>query len=674
MIAQRLVARNWENTEQREIESTLVHLSAKIENINTKIQSFQAYTDSSKDDGLDSEHFLLFGELMIGEDPGFINVSIAPNGVQEFIYPLEGNESVLGHSLLEDSRQEVIDDVNRAINENKMVISGPYPMRTDPTKNVIVFRLPVYFDNGDFYALVNMVYYTEEVLSALEYDNNILSVTHITDDGRTLFGTDDIDYDLSKDIEFGSRVLHIHYSFDDEYERVNNQTKIVLDVIFFFTVAVIIVTAYFNYKKTQKLSTQIDDLIYFDELTGLPNRRMLDFSFDKRKIGEYTIIFADLDNYKYLNDTFGHNAGDIVLKDLANQFMLILGPLNVYRWGGDEFVFIIESTEKNVIEEKLNKVLQMFTKPMSYNGSEFSIGISMGIYSDINDSTKLEDAIKLSDIAMYNVKIHGKNSFAFYEEKSSYEHLKEIRFDQLSKTMDFGRSATIHLQPRFSFETDEIVGFEALFRIKDDEGNIFLPGGFIQAAEKNGVIRKIDYFILDSIVDIISVFKGHGLNVPVAINVSGYSFDSKYVDYVEGIVNSGRIDPSDLEIEITESISLNKRTSINELFNRINEIGIGIMLDDFGSQYSSLSYLASLPVTSIKIDSSFVNKIHEKNTFRIIETIKDLSVSMKLDLIVEGVETLEQYDTLKKLGCSSYQGFLKEKAISVDNIIEKYGK
>lgn len=671
VIAQNNIRSNWILEQENEALWLKHDIDMTTDEIISSLQSLYYYVQVNKETGFTQEEFAEYASLVTNEAERIINVSVAVDGIQSHIYPLVGNEDVIGYNLMTDTRESVRDAINRALLTKEPQISGPYPARQDPSSNIIVFRYPVFNDDESFYGLVNMVIYTDnlfinhsEVMSSKIYDFEI-----IDNNDTLLFGQID-NYDSAKELSSTVFDWTIRFTEKESYTREQVFLVYLLNISFLSSLLVISYLIYLYSKDNTLLNKSIDELIYYDELTKLPNRRLLEINYQSEKMPS-AIGFADLDNFKYINDMYGHKAGDNALVEVSKKMSEIIGKDNIFRWGGDEFVFLFFDDDVEIIKKELDSIIEFFRNAITFDDYSFQLSISIGVVLHPSKEDKLEDVLKTADITMYNIKQQGKNDYKFYDESQSYHLLKLIRFDQITKTMDFCEDTVIHYQPRFSFETNEIVGLEALIRLKSENGPN-LPHGFIDVAENNNTIVKLDY----SVIRRVGIFQKRlgslGLNIPVAINISRNTFDDKLLIYLKQLIKEEIINTDLIELEITESGSYVMNEERILLFNSLKDLGFKLMLDDFGKQYSSLDNLSKLPIDVIKIDYDFVSNSHKKQTQIVIKSISNLAKTMEVELIAEGVETIAQYNFLKEINCHYFQGFLYEKPIDEETLIEKY--
>jgi diguanylate cyclase (GGDEF)-like protein/PAS domain S-box-containing protein len=424
--------------------------------------------------------------------------------------------------------------------------------------------------------------------------------------------------------------------------------------------------------------TAIADIMYCDSLTGLPNRdsflivfkNIIQKTISTHKKG--ALIFIDLDNFKAINDTLGHHYGDLLLKvfsQLLNICVKDYGKL--FRLGGDEFIIIIDKFNSiDNLKELCSNILNDCKKPFELNEKQVYVTTSMGISIFPKDSSDINNLLKFADLAMYQSKSKGKNTYTFFEESISKAYSRKIIIEQELKNSIKNNELFIVYQPQINASENKIIGLEALLRWHNKKLGFVSPVEFIPIAEKTGIILDIGDWVLDKVCKKINEFKQKKYDLKnISVNISPIQIkEPDFKNKIIKVCEKNGIPLNLLEIEITEEtlmkIDSKKIVDWNELINK----GINISIDDFGTGYSSLNYLTVLPVNTLKIDKSFIDNIlNEKNRI-VIECILNLSKSLKYKVIAEGVETKEQLDLLMELRCNIIQGYYFSKPVSEDEV------
>ncbi len=422
---------------------------------------------------------------------------------------------------------------------------------------------------------------------------------------------------------------------------------------------------------------KIKKLAYYDNLTGLYNRTYMeeyvDILYKNNPNSRAAFIFLDIDDFKFINDSFGHYFGDRVICEMAARIRSISKNYIVSRFSGDEIAIFIQDYIN--LENLINYVdLLSGTLNISYEDSEvsYSVEASIGIAISPENGKDFENLLKCADIAMNRVKNMGKNRYLFFD-KRMQEQLKEkidLEMD-LKLAVNSCDELFLFLQPQYDIASGKLSGFEALSRwISKKRGNVS-PTVFIPIAEETRLIVPLGKWVLRESCIVLKKLQESGHDdIKISVNLSPIQLiDSHLIDYIKDIIEETKINTTKLEIEITETALMeNFETNLKKLFE-LREMGIAMALDDFGTGYSSLTYLKTLPMTSIKIDKSFIDNVSTSNIDkRITEKIIELSHVLDFNTIAEGVETKEQLDFVKSMGCDIVQGYFGGVPIAKDDI------
>jgi diguanylate cyclase (GGDEF)-like protein len=422
------------------------------------------------------------------------------------------------------------------------------------------------------------------------------------------------------------------------------------------------------------------ELVNHDPLTGLPNRRLLNELLEhairraERESTKIALLFVDLDRFKNINDTLGHQVGDKLLKKAAQRLSdSVRDSDTIARLGGDEFVVMLEFTSD--LEDPATvakKIISSIQDEFIIDGYELFIGASIGISVFPEDGRNADDLIKAADIAMYQVKNEGKNDYRFYASQLSDHARERLTLDTLLRRALERQQLEVYYQPQVSLATGKIIAAEALLRWHHPEMGVVSPGKFIPLAEETGLIVQIGEWVLREAANhaICLVELGLPLNW-IAVNVSGVQIHrSNFADTVYGVLVETGCDPSMLELEITESAIMRNVEYVIDVCQQLKAMGVRLALDDFGTGYSSLSYLKKFPLDKLKIDQSFVHDLpDDAEDAAISSAIIALGQNLGLSITAEGVEKVEQRDFLLARGCSEAQGYLYGQPISFEELI-----
>ena len=431
---------------------------------------------------------------------------------------------------------------------------------------------------------------------------------------------------------------------------------------------------------------QIRRLAYFDPLTGLPNRLLFTEQLHTvlaqadRRESRIAIMFIDLDNFKRVNDTLGHGAGDELLRIVSTRLASSLrghdsitfqsGEQNsrsIARLGGDEFIVLLQDlrgpSDATGIARRLVATL---AEPVTIDAKEIFVGGSIGVAIYPDDGTDADTLLMNADTAMYRAKEAGRGGFQFYDRSMNARALERLVMEgELRRALERGEFR-LHYQPRFDVRSGSIVGAEALIRWMHAERGLVQPGEFIPLVEGSGLVIPIGEWAIDEACRQNAAWQRAGLPaIPVAVNLAATHLRERSLpDIVARAIASHGVQPRTLEIEVTESILLADPEVCLEIANRLGEMGVALQIDDFGTGYSSLGYLKKLPIHALKIDRGFVRDLAtDADDAAIITAIIAMAHGLKLKVVAEGVETEAQLAYLRARGCDEYQGFLSSRPL-----------
>ncbi len=422
----------------------------------------------------------------------------------------------------------------------------------------------------------------------------------------------------------------------------------------------------------KKAQQEVQYMAYYDYLTDLPNRRLFENSLElelklaRAKNTKLAVMFIDLDRFKYINDTLGHDLGDIVLKEVANTLKTCITEKDmVARWSGDGFILFVSNVkDEKPVKEMAKEIKRKLRKPYRVKNHELFITASIGISTFPDSSEDIKSLMQNAYLAMCLIKENGKNHYQFYTPKMDIQDFKTFSLqNDLHKAL-IQNQFEVYYQPKVSGQTKQIVGAEALIRWNHSEWGIVPPDEFIRLAEESGLIISIGEWIFREVCHQIKKWMESGIEpIKVSVNFSPIQFLQKdLVETISSILRESNIDGKWLEIEITESTFLENEDEITNKLRALEKLGIKIALDDFGTGYSSLGYLRKYRFSTIKLDKSFVRDIHtNQESAAIIKFITDLCKQLKINIVAEGVEYEEQLELLQQLECDQLQGYLFSK-------------
>jgi diguanylate cyclase (GGDEF)-like protein/PAS domain S-box-containing protein len=428
--------------------------------------------------------------------------------------------------------------------------------------------------------------------------------------------------------------------------------------------------------KTLQISSKIAHMATHDPLTGLPNRILLQENIanailSANRNGHYfAILFIDLDGFKKINDGLGHTVGDFLLKEVAIRLRTDMRQLDTAaRWGGDEFVVLVNHLpSEETIAPIASKILQRLSPPYFLAGQTLYVTPSIGISIFPKDGLTTEILLTHADAAMYRVKEEGRNNFSFYSNGLNESAKKRLIMEkEMYIALEAGHFEVFY-QPQVNLQTNKIIGAEALLRWNHPQKGLIRPGKFITLAEETGLINPISAWLLNTVCAQLHVWQQTDLpTITVAINLSPRQFmqNDLYQRINQALINH-QVQTGSLKVEITENLMIKDIERVTQTLLDIKALGVSIAIDDFGTGYSSLSTLKNFPIDQLKIDKSFIEQLNlDENANSLIQTIIALGHNMHMDVVAEGIETLEQLNCLKAWNCDVMQGYYFSRPLPV---------
>lgn len=429
----------------------------------------------------------------------------------------------------------------------------------------------------------------------------------------------------------------------------------------------------------------IERMAYTDPVTKLPNRNHFRKWVENQPIQPQEVVavlYLDLDRFKAINDNFGHDTGDAMLKTVANRLKECLTESDfISRQGGDEFIIILKNTlSEHAIQALATTILKQIRLPYQIDDKQMSTSASIGISrqayvpKEWSSITFIESIMKQADTAMYHAKRNGGNQYCFNTEDQNILLERNYQIDLELKEALGRNEFTVVYQPIVNLKNNKIVGLEALLRWHNKKLGFVAPNEFIPILEENGMIVPVGKWILATVCSQMKVWQEQGILLQrICVNVSPMQFkDKKFIHDLQEILNESLLDASYLEIEITEGTILDIETS-SRTINKLKELGVNVSIDDFGTGYSSLSYLKRLPIDTLKIDKSFIDDLDRDGEI-IANTIISMGKNLNFRVIAEGIESEDQLNYLKKQKCHEGQGYYFSKPIGNGEITELFSQ
>ncbi|SIN90490.1 GGDEF/EAL-containing response regulator [Halodesulfovibrio marinisediminis] len=421
---------------------------------------------------------------------------------------------------------------------------------------------------------------------------------------------------------------------------------------------------------------------YHDELTSLPNRfYIMNFLHEllEQDSGEtkFCLLFIDLDNFKRINDSLGHDLGDQLLKLVATRLEEVIGGNGkVARVGGDEFLVLLPNvTEEHIISRHAEQLNRVFKEPFYIASHKLHLSVTIGITCYPDDGHDANTLLTRSDIAMYRAKEQKRSSWMRFDSRMLEQVKERLKLERLIRDGLERHEFIPYFQPRFDVQTGEIVGAEALVRWIREDGSVGNPAEFIPVAEETGLVRDLgEQVLIDSCKQMHAWHEMGYSYLTISVNISAVQFTEDLYTTVRSVIEESGINPEKLELEITETIMMKNLDKTAQILRELAQLGVKIVIDDFGTGYSSLYYLKIFPIDILKIDRTFIDGIPEdENDGNIVSAILSMAKQMKLHVVAEGVETDEQLVFLQHHQCEEAQGFLFSKPVAADDFIVMLG-
>lgn len=432
-------------------------------------------------------------------------------------------------------------------------------------------------------------------------------------------------------------------------------------------------------KELSKSQVILHQMAYYDKLTELPNRvsfhdylgNML--KSKKVKSEKIGVMFMDLDHFKQINDTLGHEQGDKLLELVGKRLKeKIIGNIKIFRLGGDEFVIVVNNQSLDYIYHTAEEIFNIFKYPFNLKGADYKISASIGISVYPDHSENIDEIIKNADMAMYKSKEEGGGYPQMFNSEIKEVFINKIEVEKgIKEALNNGEFSIIY-QPQIGVKSCKMESMEALIRWNKKDGSVVSPEHFITIAEESNLIIEIDNYVLREVSNQIKIWQEAGKSVvPIAVNISPKHFgEGNILKSVEVALKESNIKGNNLIIEITEGVAIDEYSKVINTLTELKKLGVKIAMDDFGKGYSSLTQLINLPITEVKLDREFIIDIwKDRKKQDVVELIINLSHKLNLIVVAEGIEAKEEYELLKALKCDLIQGHYFSKALNKEEIL-----
>ncbi|MBA2943468.1 bifunctional diguanylate cyclase/phosphodiesterase [Paenibacillus sp. CGMCC 1.16610] len=698
-------------TEQSQLSSRALVLQSVIDRNFNLMVSLEAYVSSNYLQNKDDQEVLNYiASLYLGAQASTLNLLIAPKGIVKAVFPLKGNESIMNWDLLNDSRPNVQQQIVNALTTKRMTMDGPFKLLQG--MDGLVARKAIY-QNGEFWGFVSVGVDVDQLLAEAGIKNGDPRNDRlaIRNPGQPAFFGDDAVFQerhTKANIELADHNWELGaLPPTSAVESIKQQilvtrasfiTILVLGLLFFlYMLRQRDTLSKAVNERTQELQLANEDLTavneellagqqelqestkrlmeseqmlsylaYHDVLTGIHNRTYFQMVLKEQIVyneishTSLAVLFFDLDNFKMVNDSHGHHMGDLMLREVVNRIQQSELPFHTFaRFGGDEFAILLEDcADEQDVRDFCEQLIEILKPSCLLSGRAFFISASIGIVQYPYGGLTWESLLKNADIAMYMAKKESGSSYSFFDKQMAMNSVSKLEMgNHLRQSMDRNELEIVY-QPQIDCHLGKVIGVEALLRWNHTTKGYISPSEFIPIAEEMGFIVTIGEWVMRGACMQMKAWHNilqEPLTISVNLSVKQLN-DERFVDKVIQILEETGLEAKYLEIEITENVAM--RDDQLEALGRLRKLGIAISVDDFGTHYSSLSYLKRFPVTKIKLDQSFVRGVHNDDKDRaMIKAIISVAKSFQLQIIAEGVETEEQARFLVANGCSQIQGY-----------------
>ena len=442
-------------------------------------------------------------------------------------------------------------------------------------------------------------------------------------------------------------------------------------------------------KRVNALLSQLDQaraslqqVAHYDPLTNLINRRGFNQIFAEKLIdctarnSKLAVMFLDIDHFKRINDSLGHDAGDELLKAIAGRIKHSTRSHNdvVARFGGDEFCILINLNHRDEAQSMAQRIMLKLKEPIALSGRQMVMTTSIGISVFPDDGATSAELLKHADLALYQSKGGGRNSLNFFSSNLKTRASLELQIEEeLRHALNEDKGLLLHYQPIFDLKSGRVAKLEALVRWQHPEHGLLGPERFINIAEANGLIAELDHWVLRKAChDLAALSRLGWQDLVIAVNCSALNLVRvELAEEIESALRSSGIDAHRLELEVTENALMCNLSSTSQLLRQIRALGVSLSIDDFGTGYSSLAYLKRLPLNSLKIDRSFIQDIPASSQdMEIVQAIIVMAHTLHLQVVTEGVETTQQFEFLAQYGCDFIQGYLLSRPVPFETLQE----
>jgi diguanylate cyclase (GGDEF)-like protein len=640
-------------------------------------------------DNGDVKNFNSYAKNIFNSIGSITNLQLAPNGIVEHIYPLAGHEKAIGHNILKDDKRR--DEAALAITNRELTLAGPFQLVQGGT--AVIGRNPIFLKNAAgeeyFWGFASVLTYLDDLLSATDL-NTLKSKGYQYQLSNTTNETENIFAQSHEHMGAAETIVKktIEVPNGEWLLCMGREPQpwhhIALGLQILLVVCLSVLVTYITYAllrrpiRLQQLVDQKTDalhkLAFYDPLTKLCNRRLFNdlltrmIATTERDGKRMALLYLDLDDFKRINDSLGHESGDQLLKIIGERLSSVVRKSDIVaRIGGDEFCALLPNIQTGVNAAHVaEKILEAIEKPVKLGTHSVRVTPSIGITLAPDDGTDSIQLLKNADLAMYSAKENNRNNYQFFEHKLNTNTLERLILErELSQAVE-KNEFVLHFQPQVCLLTQQTKGIEALVRWQHPSKGLLPPGDFIQFAEDSRLIIPIGTWVLEQACKQLKQLDQP--NLIVSVNLSPRQFsDPNLLTTIKAALTNAGIEGHQLELEITETALMKNMANAIQILKQIKALGILIAIDDFGTGYSSLSQLKNLPADTLKIDREFIKDITEREDNKVItEVIIGMGHKLGLTVIAEGIETEEQLKIITQMKCDMAQGYFFSKPINLE--------
>ena len=637
------------------------------------------------------KNFNTYAKNIFDSIGGMTNLQLAPNGIVEHIYPLAGHEKAIGHNILKDDKRR--EDAELAITNRELTLAGPFRLIQGGT--AVIGRNPIFLKNSEgkefFWGFASVLTYLDDLLAATDLSSlkdkgYQYQLSNVSNDIENIFAQSH--KKMSPEGTISKRIIEVPNGkwllcmgrTPQPWHRLALIFQILLVVclsglIAYITHALLKRPIHLQ-QLVDKKTEALHKLAFYDPLTKLCNRRLFNdlltrmIATTERNEKHMALLYLDLDEFKRINDSLGHESGDQLLKIIGERLSRVVRKSDIVaRIGGDEFCVLLPNIQSGVNAAYVaEKVLETIEKPVKLGTHSVRVTPSIGITLAPDDGTDSTQLLKNADLAMYSAKKNNRNNYQFFEHKLNTNTLERLILErELSQAVE-KNEFILHFQPQICLLTQRIKGIEALIRWQHPSKGLLPPGDFIQFAEDSSMIISIGTWVLEQACKQLKQLDQP--NLTVSVNLSPKQFaDPNLLTTITTVLTNTGLAGHQLELEITETALMENMANAIHTLKQIKALGILIAIDDFGTGYSSLSQLKNLPADTLKIDREFIKDITERADNEVItEVIIGMGHKMGLTVIAEGIETEEQLNIITRMKCDMAQGYFFSKPVDLKTL------